>query len=116
MKDSLQLGLEALLLKARTDKDTFIALKSAAVAAQHFELAADFRTLEKELFPETEEEKKVKEDTEKFNLLFRMMGINIDNKTSWLIGTAMVMYLEKNTDITLMDTAKIEAFAHKFFK
>ena len=115
MKDYLQLGLESLLLRARTDKDTLIALKNAAVSSQHYELAASFRSLEKELYPQTEEEKLAYSKAKEYETLFRMLGLSIDEPTSWLIGEAVSLLNENKGDVTLKETSALQSKFHKIF-
>jgi hypothetical protein len=54
-----------LIEKAKKDKRTLLALKTTAVKGQQFELAASLRELENEYFPDTEEEKREKENAKK---------------------------------------------------
>ncbi len=74
--------------EAKKDKRKLISLKNMAVKGMQFELAAELRGMEKELFPESPEEKKAKE----ISLLFRMVELNVSDDVCWIIYQAIKMH------------------------
>ncbi len=78
--------LMQLIEKVKQNKTTFRKLKELTVDCQQYELAANLREIEKELFPESEEVKQAKETASKLNLLFRMVDINVPEDLCWLIN------------------------------
>lgn len=85
-----------LLEEAKKDKKKLRSLKQIAVECQMFELGSQLRDLEIDLFPETEEEKEAKLQAEKYNLIFRMVDLNITPSICWLISeTIKVSNLKK---------------------
>lgn len=84
--------LMQMLEAAKKDKKTFKVLKNSAVKCQQFELAVNLREMEKELFPETEEEKQAKEKAKEINLIFRMVELNVSEDVCWLISETLKVY------------------------
>lgn len=84
--------LSQMMVAAKKDKKQFLALKNLAVKCQQFELAANIRELEKELFPETEEEKQAKGKAKEINLVLRMVELNVSEDICWLIYETLKMH------------------------
>lgn len=104
-----------LLEKAKTDKPTLIALKASAVKAQQYELASNLREIERELFPETKEQSLEIKKAGELNLLFRMVDLNIDHATCWLIAAALEVYKRRKNRFDTADAAKVVAERNKLF-
>jgi len=105
------MDLTNLLEEAKKSKKAINALKIAAIEAKQFELAARLRDLERELFPESEDEKYAKT----INLALRMVGINPDSKTCWLIGNTMHILSKKKGKFDIETASKLIAEAEKLF-
>ena len=103
--------LKELIEKAKGDKRLLIRLKNAAVAGQSFELASALREMERELFPETEQEKIAKD----LNILFRMVDLDIPGETCWVIYETLTIWKKKKGAFSLKDSAKILADKKKIF-
>jgi len=84
--------IEQLIEAAKKDKKTLIFLKNAAVRSQLFEVAANIRELENELFPDTDEQKAAKVTAKEINLLFRMVELNVAEDVCWLISETLKVH------------------------
>lgn len=107
--------LGKLLESAKGSRSGIIAIKSAAVKNQQFELASKIRELEKELFPETKEEKTAKERASHLNLVFRMVGLNISKTNCWLIDETLKAYNKKKGKFSVDDGVDLEFKAKELF-
>ncbi|HEX5150415.1 MAG TPA: hypothetical protein VFW07_03140 [Parafilimonas sp.] len=101
MQELLLQMLEA----ARREKKKFMALKNAVIACQQFELAAELREIERELFPETEEVKEAKALAEDASRVLRWVKIDMPKDVCWLVAQAMKKYFEPNGEFSQKDAA-----------
>lgn len=106
---------EDLLEIAKKDKKVLEHLKNAAVKGQMYELASNIRDIEKENFPETEEDKSIKKTYRDANLLLRMVDVNASEFTSYKIGKAFEVYNKKKGKFDTGDAVKIINTADKYF-
>ena len=91
-------------------------LKLAAISCKQFELAANIREIEKELFPETEEQKLAKETGEAVSLALNMTGIQrLDGKLAWIINETIKSHLKLKGKFSLKDAESIKSKAEKLF-
>lgn len=104
-----------LVVHAKNDKKKLVALKEMAVKCQNFELAANLREIERQYFPETEEEKKAKKEAKKLNLIFRMVKLNIPDEVAWLISETMKKYRRRRGNFDLKDAADLMDNKDKIF-
>lgn len=65
------------------------------------------RNIEKEAFPETEEVMAAKAEAKKLNIAFRMVDLNINEATCWLIDQTIKMRNEKQGDFSLEDAVSL---------
>lgn len=111
--------MEDLFLKfieeAKTDKSKLRHLKIAAVNSKQYELAANLRALENQLFPESEEVKTAKKRASKLNLVFRMVELNIPDDVAWLIEITMKRYWKRRGNFDLRDAAELIDLKEKIF-
>ena len=101
--------------EAKKDKSKLLALKQAAVKSSQYELAANLRALETELFPESEEVKSAKKRAEKLNLVFRMVELNIPNEIAWLVERTVKRYWKRRGNFDLKDAAELIDMKDKIF-
>lgn len=78
-------------------------LKNLSVKLQQFELACSIREIEKEIFPETAEEKKAKE----LRLLFGMVDLNVSEDVCWLISEVMEQHTKKKGKFSIHDASDL---------
>ncbi len=101
--------MEKLLLQlvesAKKNRKAFKRLKEAVVGCQQFELAAELREIEKEIFPETDESKKAKYDAKNLHNAFAMVELGIEEGTCWLINETIKSYNEKGGDFSIRDAS-----------
>ena len=95
--------LMQMLEAAKKDKKSFLSLKNIAVKLQQFELAVAIREIEKEIFPETAEEKKAKE----VRLLFGMVDLNVSDDVCWLISEVMERHNKKKGKFSINDASDL---------
>jgi hypothetical protein len=96
-----------LIEAAKKNRKGFNRLKNAVVVCQQFELASQLREIEKEAFPETEEVVAAKAEAKKLNIAFRMVDLNINEATCWLIDQTIKMRNEKHSDFSVDDAVKL---------
>jgi hypothetical protein len=101
--------LNDLLLECKKDKKRFLTLKKLAVNCQLFELSANLRDVETELFPEPQEHLNAKIEADKLNLLFRMVELNIPNSIAWLISETIKLHKSKKGKFSIQDAANLLA-------
>lgn len=99
--------LVELVNSAKKNKKGLIRLKNAAVTCMQYELAAQLRSLEVELFPETKDEKSAKEMAKRLNLLFRMVDLDIPLSTCWKINETLRVYSKMKGKFGLKESSKI---------
>ncbi len=96
-----------LLEEAKKDKKKLKSLKKIAVECQMFELAVKLRELEVNLFPKTEEEKEAKLQAEEYNLIFRMVDLNITPSICWLISETIKVSNLKKEKFSISDATDL---------
>lgn len=101
--------LENLVEAAKKDHKTLKALKVLAVKCQQFSLAADIRDLERELFPQTEEQKKAVLEGSNIGSLLRMIEINVPDRFAWLIYQTIKRYSKRRDNFDMKDAAELKA-------
>lgn len=99
--------LEQMLEAAKKDKKHFLALKNLAVKCQQFELACKMREIEKELFPETEEEKEAKELAKEINLVLRMVELNVSDDVCWLISETIKVHSKMKGKFSIKEASEL---------
>jgi len=105
------------LLNAASRKlETLNELKNLAVKLGQYELGAECRKLEKELFPETDAEISAKEKACKLNLVFRMVELNIEPEICFRISQTLDLFKKKKGKFDLMDASKIVVESQDLFK
>ena len=97
------------------DKEALKNVKNALVKAKCYELASEVRKLEKEKFPETDEQKEAKAEGEKLNLLFRMVELDVHPKSAYLIAKTLKKYNRRKGNFDLRDASKIVGDVNKLF-
>ncbi len=107
--------LSELLEKSKKDKKSLIMLKHLAVSCQCYELAAEIRGIEVELFPESKQIKQEKHFAGNLNLLFNMVGFEISKKGCWILFETMKTHAKKKQNFSIEDAAKIKAKAEQIF-
>lgn len=112
--------MQELLLKmfesAKKDKRKLLALKNAAVKCQEFELAVQIRELEKELFPETDEEKEAKELAKNVKVILRLVEVNATEDACWLIAETLKKYFKIKRDFSVKEAAELIAERKRIFE
>ena len=104
--------LTPLLEGAKKSKKALRSLKLAAIDAGQFELAAKLRDLEREIFPDSEDEIYAKN----INLALRMSGVNPDLRQSWIIGKTMEAYRKSKGKFSIDQASELIAKADKIFE
>lgn len=100
-----------LLEESKKNKKTLNKLKSLSVEFGLFELAAQLRQIEIDLFPDKEEQVHAKS----LSLAFRMVGLNIDAEHCFMINETIIAFNDMNSDFSLKDAAKIIAKKEELF-
>ena len=106
------MDLTNLLEGAKKSKKAMRSLKLAALDAGQFELAAELRDIERETFPDTEDEIYARN----INLALRMVGINPDLKSCWLIGKTMHILSKKKGSFDIETATQIQSKAEQIFE
>lgn len=104
-----------LIEKAKKNRKGMKRLKDAIVTCQHYELATKIREIEREVFPETDEVIKAKEDAKKLNLIFRMVDLDITHDTCYLIEQTLKMHREKGGDFSIEDAVALRLKNEEIF-
>jgi hypothetical protein len=107
---------DTLLEKAKTNKKGLIALKTAAVTLQDFEMAAQLRALEKTFFPETPEQKEAKKEADVFSGCLRMAELSVEPRTAWAILQVAKCYIRKKNKFNLATASKIITQQQQIFE
>lgn len=85
----MQKLLSELLAKAENDREVLRGLKQVAIQAQQYELGARLSDIERERFPDTEEQRIAKEKAERFQKALMLCDIEVKSlKTAWIIYSA----------------------------
>jgi hypothetical protein len=100
-------SMKQLLESASKDLNTLNELKNLAVKTGNYELGAKCRELEKELFPETEEEINAKAKAKELKLLFEMVQLNIEPEVCFRIFSALEVFRKKKGKFDIKDAADI---------
>ena len=108
--------LKSLLESASKDVKTLNELKNLAVKLGQYELGAECRKLEKELFPISDEEVKAKERYKEIELVLRMVEVGFNSqKVYYKIDKTLELFRKKKGKFDLKDAAKIIADANRLF-
>ena len=109
--------LQNLLKSASKDLKTLNELKNLSVKLRQYELGAECRRLEKELYPETDEEIQAKERCKEIELVLRMVEVGFTSKKVYYkIDKALELFKKKKGKFDLKDAAKIISDANHIFK
>lgn len=100
-----------LLDKCKTDKKSLKVLKNLSVDLQLYDLGAELRRIEKELFPESKEEKQAKE----IQIAMQMVEVNASVEIAFVLGKLFDKIHEKGKEFSLKDAAEILAEKQKLF-
>lgn len=112
----MDIKLNDLLEKAKKDKLILKELKHLAIKAQEYDLAANIRELEKELFPDSEEAKLAKEKSKKINLALRMVNIDIPEDVCWLIAETLTLYSQMGAKFSVNEAVELVFKKEELFK
>lgn len=107
--------LTKLLEKAKTNRATMNHLIEAAISTQGYETVSKFREMEKEFYPETPEHAAAKKMAAQMQLLFRLVHLNLDLATSWVVTEAVKKYLKKKGKVDMLDSATLLAKQKEIF-
>lgn len=100
---------------ALSDKKLLNQFKNLLVKCQKYELAASVREVEKEKFPETDEEKEAKNLVREYRNVLGMVKIETEDQTIYTIAKVMDLYRKKKGKMNIEDCAKIIATAKEIF-
>lgn len=104
-----------LIEAAKKNRKGFNRLKNAVVICQQFELASQLREIEKEAFPETEEVTASKAEAKKLSTAFKMVDLNINEHTCWLINETIKVHNEKKDDFSVADAAALQVKVQELY-
>jgi hypothetical protein len=108
--------LKSLLESASKDVKTLNELKNLAVKLQQYELGAECRRIEKELYPVTEEEELATERIKEIDLVLRMVEVGFNGKKVYYkIDKALELFKKKKGKFDLKDASKIISDANRIF-
>jgi len=108
--------LQQLLESASKDLKTLNQLKNLAVKLGQYELGAECRRLEKELYPITDEEKIETERIKEIDLVLRMVEVSFNGKKVYYkIYKALELFRKKKGKFDLKDATKIISDANSLF-
>ena len=96
-----------LVERAKKDKKKLIALKEMAVKCQDFEVAANFREMEKEFFPETDEIKSAKKQAKEIQLALQMVELNVSDDVCWLISNTLKVHSKKKGKFSIKEASEL---------
>jgi len=108
-------NLTELLELAKKDQKILQALKNGAVKCQKFQLAADLRDIEKELFPENPasiEAKKLAKEVKEFLNTF---DLGVNDSQAWLLYEAFLLFIKKKGKVSEKNTADLIAKQESYF-
>ncbi len=110
------MNIEDLLERASKDVKSLNELKNLAVKFQLYELGAKCREIEKELFPETEEEIEAKKRCKEIDLVLRMVEVGFTSqKVYYKIDKTLELLRKKKGKFDLKDASKIITDADRIF-
>ena len=107
--------IEQLLEAANKDVTLLRKLKVAAKEAGLLELSLTLRGIELQNFPQSDEEKKEREQAKSLNTLFRMVDLNIPEDVCWVINKTMQRYKIRRGNFDLKDAVEIRATKIKMY-
>ena len=114
--NSYIMELKSLLESASKDVKKLNELKKLAVDLCQFELAAECRRIEKELYPITDEEKIATERIKEIDLVLRMVEVGFNGKKVYYkIDKALELFRKKKGKFDLKDASKIISDANRLF-
>jgi hypothetical protein len=99
--------LTNLVKAAKKDKKGLRQLKNTAVRCQQFELAAELRDIETQLFPESQESKEAKVEAQKIKTALAMVELNVSYDICWIIAQTIKVYIEKQGEFSIHDAAEL---------
>lgn len=99
--------LKQLIEKSKTNRKVFNQIKNVAITLGEFELASQLREMELEAFPETEEVKQMRIEIKQLTRTFALMGMTLDDHTSWLVNETVKLYNQKGGELSLEDATKL---------
>ena len=109
--------LKTLLEKVSKDVNYLIELKVLAVKVQDYDLAAECRRLENELFPITDHKIKINKHCIEIEAALNLVGVNInDKKVCYKIDKTLELFRKKGDGFNLKDASKIISDVDKIFK
>ena len=110
------MNIEDLLERASKDVKSLNELKNLAVKLQLYELGAKCREIEKELFPETEEQIEAKARYKEIELVLRMVEVGFTSqKVYYKIDKTLELFRKKKGKFDLKDASKIICDADRIF-
>jgi len=111
--------MEKLLLNlfesAKKDKKKFNTLKKLAIDCQLFQLSAELRDIERDLFPESEEYKQARLTANELDVVFRMINLTVNDSVKWLISETLKIHKKKRGKFSLSDAAILLAKKNAIF-
>ena len=108
--------LKQLLDSASKDLKKLNELKNIAVKLYQYELAAECRRLEKELYPITDDEVLANKRVDDLKTLFEMVEIGFnDKKVYYKIDKALELFKKKKGKFDLKDASQIISDANRLF-
>ena len=108
--------LKQLIENAKKDKKKVLALKEMAVKCQQFELAAEFRQIEKDFFPETEEVKSANELAKNINTVLRMVELNVSEDVCWLISETLKVHSKMKGKFSIKEASELIVKRKRLFE
>ena len=114
MEENIEL-LKQMMEDVKTDISKLRSLKHAAVRCQQFELAANLRGLEKDLFPDTEEQAKERERVTQLSTLFSMFELKVDDRILYTIDKAIAAFKKKKGKFSVNDVVSIKVKAKELY-
>lgn len=105
----MEQNLDKLLAAAKTNRKVLKQLKQAAVSAGHFKTADELRALDAKYFGATD---KFAED---FLTALRMVGVEANVPTAWLIAETLKVFEAKKGDFSLEDGVELKHKVEELF-
>lgn len=104
-----------LLEKAKQSKESLIKFKSFVVSLQQYELAAEIRSLEVELFPEPTKYKKQRNHAHGLSVALNLVGIHCDHESARLAWKTFNKVNKLKGKFSVEDAVKIQLENDKIF-
>jgi hypothetical protein len=89
--------------------------KSLAVKHQQFELAANIREIEQDLFPISKKDEILQTEALNFKLALALADLHVDEKIAFITFNTAKLIIEKGVGISLKDMSEIKEAANKLF-